>query len=32
LIAGFVLRESIGALRVVSACIIAGGAAILRVA
>lgn len=32
LIAGFVLRESIGPLRVISACIIAGGAAILRLA
>jgi drug/metabolite transporter (DMT)-like permease len=30
LIAGFVLRERIGPRRVVSACIIAGGAAILR--
>ena len=32
LIAGFVLRESIGPRRVISACIIAGGAAILRLA
>ena len=32
LIAGFVLREPIGPRRVVSACIIAGGAAILRLA
>jgi len=32
LIAGFVLRESIGVRRVISACIIAGGAAILRLA
>jgi drug/metabolite transporter (DMT)-like permease len=32
LIAGFVLREPIGARRIVSACIIAGGAAILRLA
>jgi drug/metabolite transporter (DMT)-like permease len=32
LIAGLVLREPIGPRRVVSACIIAGGAAILRLA
>jgi drug/metabolite transporter (DMT)-like permease len=32
LIAGFVLREPIGPRRVISACIIAGGAAILRLA
>jgi len=32
LIAGVVLRESVGRWRVVSACIIAGGAAILRLA
>jgi drug/metabolite transporter (DMT)-like permease len=32
LIAGFVLREPIGPRRIVSACIIAGGAAILRLA
>lgn len=32
LIAGFVLREPIGPRRVLSACIIAGGAAILRLA
>jgi drug/metabolite transporter (DMT)-like permease len=32
LIAGVVLREHIGALRVLSACIIAGGAAVLRLA
>jgi drug/metabolite transporter (DMT)-like permease len=32
LIAGFVLREPIGPRRVISACVIAGGAAILRLA
>jgi drug/metabolite transporter (DMT)-like permease len=32
LIAGFILREPIGPRRVISACIIAGGAAILRLA
>jgi len=32
LIAGWVLRESIGPRRIISACVIAGGAAILRLA
>jgi drug/metabolite transporter (DMT)-like permease len=32
LIAGFVLRELIGPRRIISACFIAGGAAILRLA